>query len=198
MTFLSNSPQQGLCFIVSAPAGTGKTTLVQMLVDEFPSVIANISYTTRQPRVGEINGKDYHFIAQATFQEKIAAGEFLEYVKLYDDYYGCSKKWIVEQQSQGKHVILVIDTQGALQLKEQIPAIFIFISPPSMEELRRRLAARKTESPEIIEKRIAWASHEMESASHYDYLIVNDHLLSAYQVLRSIIIAETHRIDRKI
>lgn len=156
-------------------------------------MVASISYTTRLPRPGEKEGKDYHFISQKEFEEKIAASEFLEYVKLYGYYYGTSRRWIEDQLNQGKHVFLVIDTQGTMQLKGKFPATSIFVSPPSVDELRKRLQNRKTDSPEMIEKRILWAKNEMEAIPHYDYHIVNDDLSTAYQVLRSIVIAETHK-----
>lgn len=185
---------KGLCFIVSAPTGTGKTTLVQLLTDEFPNVIANISYTTRKPREDEIDGKHYHFIDEKEFKAKIAESNFLEYINLYGNYYGSSQQWISEQLKEGKHVILVIDTQGAMHVKEKISAISIFISPPSIEELENRLANRKTETPENIQKRLIWVREELKMIKNYDYHIINDDLATAYQVLRSIIIAEAHRI----
>lgn len=194
MSQLLGERKEGLVFIVSAPAGTGKTTLVEKLVLEFPSIIASVSYTTRQPREGEIQGSHYHFISYSEFESKIAAGDFLEYVKLYGTYYGTSRQWIKEQQEKGKHVVLVIDTQGALQLKGQFPAVFIFIRPPSLESLRRRLIQRQTETSEMIEKRLLWAQSELEAAKQYDYEITNDDLDTAYQILRSVFIAECHRI----
>lgn len=197
MANLLGSYTRGLVFIVSAPAGTGKTTLVDLLVQEFPSVIANISYTTRLPRQGEIQGKHYHFISESEFEAKKAASDFLEYVKLYGTSYGTSRQWIEAQREEGKHVILVIDTQGALQLKGKYEAISIFIRPPSLEILRKRLTGRQTEPLEVIEKRLAWAEKELEAADSYDYQIVNDDLAVAYQVLRSIVIAECHRTGRQ-
>lgn len=184
---------KGSVFIVSAPAGTGKTTLVQMLVKEFPSVVASVSYTTRQPRPGEISGIHYHFIDEATFKQKIDSGEFLEYVELYGNYYGTSRKKVLEQQQQGKHVILVIDTQGGLQLKGKVEATFIFIQPKGIDVLRERLTGRGTETAEVIEKRLSHAEREMQQGKQYDYQVVNDNLETAYDVLRSIIIAEEHR-----
>ena len=193
MASLLGKTKEGLIFIVSAPAGTGKTTLAQRLVQEFPSIIASISYTTRQPREGEIQGQHYHFITQSEFDAKIAAADFLEYVTLYGTYYGTSRQWIKEQVQQGRHVLLVIDTQGALKIKEQLPAILIFIRPPSLEMLRQRLVQRQTESSEMIEKRLEWARLELEVAQQYDYQVVNDDLDIAYQVFKSIFIAECHR-----
>lgn len=193
MASLLGELEEGLAFIVSAPAGTGKTTLVEKLITEFPSVIASISFTTREPREGEIPGAHYHFITERAFEEKIAAGDFLEYVKLYGTYYGTSWQWVKEQQKKGKHVILVIDTQGALKLKGKFPAVSIFIRPPSLEILRTRLIKRQTESPGMIDQRVEWAQKELDAAQQYDYQIINDDLAIAYQILRSIFIAECHR-----
>lgn len=191
---LLGNRKRGLAFIVSAPAGTGKTTLVDKLVEEFPNVVANISFTTRPPRVGEIEGVHYRFIDKDQFKEKIAAGEFLEHVCLYDEYYGTSRKWIEERLNLGKHVVLVIDTQGAMFLRDKYPAISIFVKPPSLEELQRRLEGRQTETQQKIEERLQIAQHEIEALKYYDYEIVNDDLEIAYQVLRSIFIAEEHRV----
>ena len=184
---------KGLVFVVSAPAGTGKTTLVRMLQAEFSCVVESVSYTTRKPRAGEQEGRDYHFISVDDFTKKIEEGEFLEYAKVFDYYYGTSGKFVEAQQNRGKHVLLVIDTQGALQLKDHYEAVFIFISPPNLSELRARLSGRKTETDAMIEHRLSWAEKEMALASHYDYHIVNENLQTAYAVLRSILIAEEHR-----
>lgn len=186
--------KRGLLFILSAPAGTGKTTLVEMLVKEFPHVIQSVSFTTRAKRTNEKEGDHYHFITPAEFETKIAKHEFLEYVKLYDNYYGTSKIWVEEQLSQGKHVFLVIDTQGALQLMDSLSACFIFIQPPSLEILKQRLTHRNMDSEEAIAKRLSWAAKELEAAHYYQYLIINDRLEIAYDTLRSILIAEEHKI----
>lgn len=182
-----------MVFIISAPAGTGKTTLAQMLHKEFSRVVSSVSYTTRPPRPNEVEGKDYHFVTSDVFEKKIKEGEFLEYAKVFDHYYGTSKKVIEAEQKKGKHVVLVIDTQGAMQLKGKIDAIFIFVSPPNVEELRKRLQKRQSDSPESIEKRLSWAKQEMALAPRYDYHIVNDDLKIAYDVLRAILIAEEHK-----
>lgn len=189
--------EKGLVFVISAPAGTGKTTLARMLCEEFSCVKESISCTTRPIRPGEKEGDHYHFIGREEFESKIKGGDFLEYAKVFDDYYGTSKQYVLKEQQMGKHVILVIDTQGALQLKGKFPAVFIFIAPPTLEELQERLIKRKTETPQMIEKRLAWAKHEMTLANQYDYLIVNDNLQVAYDVLRSILVAEEHKITRR-
>lgn len=180
--------------MISAPAGTGKTTLVQMLTQEFHCVVRSITCTTRHPRPGEKDGVDYFFLSEEEFQKKLHAGDFLEHANVFGFNYGTSRAQIEESLAAGKHVVLVIDTQGALQLKGRMDAIFIFISPPSLEELKKRLTHRRTESPEMIEKRLQWARHELEMISHYDYHIVNDELSVAYETLKSILIAEEDRI----
>lgn len=193
MTRVIGNLKEGLLFILSAPAGTGKTTLVHMLSEEFSCVKESISCTTRAPRPSEIDGLHYHFLSEEEFKLKIKNEEFLEYAQVFGDFYGTLKKSVEEDRKKGSHVILVIDTQGAMQLKGKIKSSFIFISPPNLEELRERLQKRKTESEEKITKRLDWAKEELKMAPHYDYHIVNDNLIVAYDVLRSIIIAEEHR-----
>jgi guanylate kinase len=196
-TKLIGNCKTGLLFVVSAPAGTGKTTLVNMLVNEFPDAVEeSISYTTRKCRFGEIPGVHYHFVTEEEFQDKIAKHDFLEYAQIYGCYYGTGYQKILEQQKKGKHVVLVIDTQGALQIKQKYPAILIFLKPPSIEVLRQRLTQRKTESEDLIEVRLAWAKNEIEKACEYDYCIINDDLKVAYQALRSILIAEEHKLTK--
>ncbi|NGX26771.1 MAG: Guanylate kinase [Chlamydiae bacterium] len=189
--------QKGLVFVISAPAGTGKTTLARMLIDEFPCVTESISCTTRPSRKGEMKDVDYHYIPKEEFTAKIDAGEFLEYAEVFGQYYGTLKFTVEKKLREKEHVILVIDTQGAMLLHEQnYPAVFIFIQPPSMGELRSRLFNRKTEEEEHIEERLKWAEHEIEMAKKYDYIITNDNLHRAYEILRSIFIAEEHKTER--
>ena len=190
---MSSEVRKGLVFIISAPAGTGKTTLVQRLVQDFKNVKQSISFTTRQPRPGELDGIDYYFVSKEAFEAKVAKGDFLEHVELYGDYYGTSREWVENQQNEGNHVVLVIDTQGGLKLKDKIPAVYIFLEPPSLEELKRRLLSRKTEQSQVIDKRLACVEREMEQGKQYDYKIINDQIEDAYQVLKSILIAEGHR-----
>lgn len=185
--------KKGLLFVLSAPAGTGKTTLINKLMKEFPSVKMSISYTTRQPRVGEVDGRDYHFITESEFEEKIAASDFLEYIKLYGCYYGTSSRWLKEQRESGKHIFLVIDTQGGRLIREKVDASYIFIMPPSISALESRLVKRKTETPEKLQQRLVWAENEMNAAQEYDYQLINDDLDTAYQILRSILVAQCHR-----
>lgn len=197
METLLGGLQKGMVIVISAPAGTGKTTLSKMLMDEFPSVTESISCTTRKKRRGEIEDVHYHFMDNETFEDKIEAGEFLEYAKVFGNYYGTLKAHVDQKCHRGHHVLLVIDTQGALELKEQgYPAVYIFIEPPSIGELRQRLFNRKTEQEQHIEERLKWAEKEMELKKHYDYIVKNDNLHRAYDILRSILIAEEHKTER--
>lgn len=195
MVQLLGNRSQGLVFIVSAPAGTGKTTLVRKLSKEFPFVYQSVSCTTRSARQGEIEGKDYYFLSKELFKKKQDEGDFLESAEVFGYHYGSSKSLIEAKQKEGLHVFLVIDTQGAKSLRKSgFQAISIFISPPSLQELERRLIERNTDSSPVIEKRLAWAKQELMEVKHYDYHIVNDQLEDAYQVLRSIVIAEEHKV----
>lgn len=189
---------KGFVFILSAPAGTGKTTLVRMLSKEFSCIYESVSCTTRSIRPGETEGEDYHFLSKEEFEEKIHHGDFLEHAEVFGYHYGTSKALVEKQQAMGKHVFLVIDTQGAMQLKKkQFPAIYIFLSPPSLEELKGRLVKRETEPMDVIERRLGRAKDEMAMLAYYDYHIVNDNLHTAYAILRSIVIAEEHRVNHQ-
>jgi guanylate kinase len=192
MTYPSSS--SGLLFVLSAPAGTGKTTLAEKLVTNMPRLIESVSYTTRPPRNNEIDGIHYFFISKETFEIKIAEGEFLEYAEVFGHYYGTSKNFVQRQIENGKHILLVIDTQGAVAIKQKRDSILIFLAPPSLDVLKQRLLHRSTESFEEMQKRLAQAEHELAQMKFYDYCIVNDSLETAYDALRAIIIAEEHRI----
>jgi guanylate kinase len=186
---------EGLLFIVSAPAGTGKTTLVRMLTKEFSCVVESVSCTTRPPRAGEVEGKDYFFMPLEAFERKKAKGDFLESAEVFGHMYGTSKEFVDLQRKKGKHVVLVIDTQGALQLQAlKVEATYVFIAPPDFEVLEKRLLGRQTETEQEREKRLSWAHREMELALAYDFFVVNTQLEVAYEVLKSILIAEEHRV----
>jgi guanylate kinase len=189
---------KGILFIVSAPAGTGKTTLVNLLVKNNSSIVRSVSYTTRNPRPEEKEGLDYFFIDNQEFKERINRNEFLEYVEVFGNYYGTSKEFVKVQLEKGMHVVLVIDTQGALLLKDKISAVFIFITAPSFDVLKKRLFERKTENSLIIEQRLLWAEQELQMLKYYDYHIVNDDLQISYDILRSIVVAEEHKARRNL
>lgn len=184
----------GIAFIVSAPSGTGKTTLVRKLTDHYPCIVQSISYTTREPREGEVPGKDYHFISLAAFKKMQENNEFLNYTTLFGHHYGTSRSWVESNLERGKHVVLVIDTQGGLKLKsEGFKAVTIFLKPPSDDELRRRLDGRLSETSSTLNERLDRVKRELKEGETYDYTIINDMLEVAYEVLKSIIIAEEHK-----
>ncbi len=192
---LGNFPK-GLIFVVSAPAGTGKTTLVRKLTKEFPDVVQSVSYTTRQPRSKETTGMHYRFVTPEEFDARASRGEFLESAKVFGHSYGTDKREVESLLKEGKHVVLVIDTQGALQVKNKCPAVTIFVSPPSFKELRRRLEGRGAETAELIQIRLANAAKEMACIQEYDYHIINENLDATYQVFKSVFIAEEHRVRK--
>lgn len=178
----------GNLYVVAAPSGAGKTTLVRLLLEQETTVNLSISYTTRAPRPGEQDGREYHFVAADEFRAMIAREEFLEWAEVHGNYYGTSKKWIADQLALERDVLLEIDWQGAQQVRQLFPAaIGIFILPPSMEELTRRLTGRGTDAEEVIARRLAAAQAEMRHVGEFDYVIINDRLEQALDDLRSIV-----------
>ncbi|MBS4019002.1 guanylate kinase [Azonexus hydrophilus] len=178
----------GNLYVVAAPSGAGKTTLVRMLLAEESSVHLSISFTTRAPRPGEQDGREYHFVSVDRFRSMIAGDEFLEWAEVHGNFYGTSKKWIGDQLAAGHDVLLEIDWQGAQQVRKLFPAaIGVFILPPSMDELSRRLTGRGTDAQDVIERRLAAAEAEMRHVGEFDYAIINDQLDQALQDLRAIV-----------
>ncbi|MGB7502427.1 MAG: guanylate kinase [Azonexus sp.] len=178
----------GKLYVVAAPSGAGKTTLVRLLLDSEPDVHLSISYTTRSPRPGELDGREYHFVDVATFRVMLARGDFLEWAEVHGNFYGTSRKWIADQLAAGHDVLLEIDWQGAQQVRGAFPdAIGVFILPPSMEELTRRLTGRGTDSADVIERRLAAAQAEMRHVGEFDYVIINDSLEQALDDLRAVV-----------
>ena len=181
-------PSQGNLFVVVAPSGAGKTSLVSELLQRDPNVKLSMSYTTRAPREGEVEGVDYYFVSREQFEKMIGAGEFLEHANVYGNYYGTSKRWI-DQSLAGDHdVLLEIDWQGARQVRQLFPAMTgIFILPPSLAELARRLKGRGKDSPEAIARRMASAREEISHVLEFEYIIVNDSFDSALDDLLAIV-----------
>ena len=178
----------GNLFVVAAPSGVGKTTLVRLLLEREASVHLSISYTTRSPRPGEQDGREYHFVDTVAFQAMIARHEFLEWAEVHGNFYGTSQKWIADQLAAGHDVLLEIDWQGAQQVRKLFPqAIGIFILPPSMEELTRRLTGRGTDSADVIARRLAAAQAEMRHVGEFDYVIINDQLAQALEELLAVV-----------
>ena len=178
----------GNLFVVVAPSGAGKTSLVAELLRREPRVRLSISYTTRKPREGEAPGREYHFIARADFERMIASGDFLEHANVYGNYYGTSRRWIEEQLSAGEDVLLEIDWQGAAQVRKLFAhMVGIFILPPSLAELSRRLEARGKDAPEAIATRMASAREEVSHVLEFEYIIVNEEFDSAVADLQAVV-----------
>ena len=190
----------GNLFIISAPSGTGKTTILKKIIAAMPNVVFSVSHTTRSPRTGEQDGVDYFFTDKNVFRAMQQQNRFLEWAEVHGNLYGTSISAVQAATEQGLDIILDIDVQGALQVKEKWgeKGIFIFISPPSLEELARRLAGRSTETEAMIAKRLTNAKVEIKSIGNYDYVIVNDAVDNAVAVLKSIIIAERSRKRRAL
>ena len=178
----------GDLFVVVAPSGAGKTSLVNRLLEAERGIRLSVSHTTRAPREGEVDGREYHFVARAAFEAMIAAGDFLEHADVYGNYYGTSRRWI-EQELEGEHdVLLEIDWQGALQVRKLFPRMVgIFILPPSLAELRRRLTDRGKDSPEVIERRMASAREEISHVLEFEYIIVNEQFDVALADLQAVV-----------
>lgn len=186
----------GNLYVVAAPSGAGKTTLVRLLLEQEPGVQLSISYTTRAPRPGEQDGREYHFVDVETFRGMIGRGEFLEWAEVHGNYYGTSKKWIADRLAADGDVLLEIDWQGAQQVRGLFPeAIGIFILPPSMAELERRLTGRGTDAPEVIARRLAAAQAEMRHVGEFDYVIINNQLDEALGDLRAVVRASGLRYE---
>jgi guanylate kinase len=178
----------GNLIVVVAPSGAGKTSLVNGLLERDGNVKLSISFTTRSPRAGEVNARDYHFVDRATFESMIAAGDFLEHADVYGNYYGTSRRWIESELAGDHDVLLEIDWQGAAQVRRLFPGVVgIFILPPSLAELRRRLEGRGKDAPEAIERRMASAREEISHVLEFEYIIVNERFEDALQDLTAVV-----------
>jgi len=187
----------GNVFVLSAPSGTGKSTLAKQLVKEVADLNFSVSFTTRRPRPGEVDGKDYFFVDDATFDAMVAEDGFVEWVRVYERRYGTGKAWIQEKLQSGMDILLDIESQGARLVHEAIPdAVMVFLLPPSSAELSARLRGRGDESEEQVRIRLDYARHELAQFQGYDYLVVNDTVEQAYRRLASIILATRCRRER--
>jgi len=185
--------REGLILILSAPSGAGKTSLCRELFTTFPDMKESISYTTRLPRPGEVDGEAYHFVTREVFDAMVAEDAFAEWAEVHGNRYGTALRSLEEARKNGVDLVLDIDCQGALQLKERFDGgVYVFIMPPSMEELRRRLEGRSSDAQEVIERRIVRASDEIREARWYDFIIINDDFAIACRDLAAIVIA--HRL----
>ena len=189
----------GILFIVSAPSGAGKTSLVAALIKTEPTVKLSVSHTTRPPRASEIDGRDYHFVAASEFERMLEAGAFLESATIYNHQYGTSQKWVADQLAKGQDILLEIDWQGAQQVRRKMPGtVNVFVLPPSLAALEQRLRARSQDAPDAIARRLAAAREEISHFVEFDYVIMNDDFDRAAQDLASIVRAERLRLPRQL
>ncbi|MDF9408022.1 MAG: Guanylate kinase [Pelotomaculum sp. PtaB.Bin013] len=186
--------EKGLLLVLSGPSGAGKGTISLALQKENPSLRLSVSATTRQPRKDEVDGLHYHFLKKEVFKNLINNDQLLEWAEVYGNYYGTLRRFVQESLEQGDDVMLEIDIQGALQVRQNFPdAVLIFIAPPSKSELRSRLISRDTDSKEEIEKRLGCAISEMELARQYDFIVINDDISKALEKVRAVITVEKLR-----
>lgn len=195
----SDLHRRGRLFVIAAPSGTGKTSLVRALMERSPSLAFSISHTTRQPRPNEIDGRDYHFTDRSRFENMIAQGEFLEHAEVFDNLYGTGRRNVESALEAGRDLLLEIDWQGAAQVRSRLPeAIDVFILPPSREALEQRLRGRGTDSEEVIQRRLKDSVTELSRWHEFRYVVVNDHFDRALADLQHIVAgdAAVYRSDR--
>ncbi|MCP5264904.1 MAG: guanylate kinase [Burkholderiaceae bacterium] len=191
---MKRSEYAGSLFVVVAPSGAGKTSMVRALLAEQPGIRLSVSCTTRAPRTGEVDGTDYFFVAREDFVRRRDAGEFIEWAEVHGNFYGTSRAWIEERMRDGDDILLEIDWQGATQVKQLFPeAVGVFIAPPSLQALRDRLERRGTDSPEEIDRRVAAAERELQEAGRFEYVIINQEFATALRQLGAIIEASRCR-----
>jgi len=189
----------GNLFIVCAPSGAGKTSLVNALLEREPDLELSVSFTTRPPRPGEVDGREYHFVSRETFLMMAGRGEFLERAEVHGNLYGTAQAWIALRRNEGKDLLLEIDWQGAMQVRRLVPdAIGIFVLPPSPDALRKRLVARGQDAAEVIERRLAAAREEIAHVSEFDYVIINQNFDVAVSDLVSIVRAQRLRLSAQL
>lgn len=184
----------GSIFVISAPSGAGKTTLIKKLRASVRGLVFSVSYTTRPPRAGEKHGREYYFVSRQEFKRRAAQGEFVEWARVHSQYYGTSWRTLREAQEVGQDVLLDIDVQGYRKLRRRIPdTVSVFLVPPSFADLEERLRHRHEDAPEVIAERLAMSRREVAQWKEYDYVIVNDRLSTAAQALRHIVLASRLR-----
>ncbi|SFH51299.1 guanylate kinase [Tindallia magadiensis] len=189
--------QNGLLMVISGPSGTGKGTLVKHLLKRNNNIQLSVSATTRDPRPGEVDEVNYFFLTKDDFEKKLENGEFLEHAEVYGNYYGTPKAFVEKQLKKGNNVLLEIDILGAMQIREKFEeAVFLFIIPPSLEELQRRIERRGTETPEQMSKRMNSSLEEIKELKKYDYVILNDEVEKATTLIESIIDSELASVER--
>lgn len=193
---MSEAVEKGTLYVISAPSGAGKTSLVAALLEQDSLLGVSVSHTTRPMRPGEVNGINYHFVDRSTFEAMIGEGQFLEHASVFDNYYGTSQVWVEQTLAAGRDVILEIDWQGAVQVRRLMSdCVSIFIAPPSPDVLRERLMGRGTDAPEVVERRLREAREECQHVQEFDYLVVNDRFDEALAQLQAIVTAQRLRIQ---
>jgi len=191
-------PDRGALFVITGASGTGKTTLVKEALATIPDLDFSVSATTREPRIGEVDGRDYHFVTQERFSEMVAEEAFLEWAPVYGNHYGTPRAPVEAALARGESILLEIDAQGAEQVREAMPeAVFIFILPPSIQTIEDRLRGRSTDSEEIIQRRLTDARLQLSRCGEFEYLLVNDDLHSGFDQLQAILVAELLRATRR-
>lgn len=189
---------KGTLYVVSAPSGAGKTSLVKAMLEQDSETVVSVSHTTRDMRPGEVDGVDYNFVSMDQFNQMIEDADFLEFAEVFTNKYGTSQRWVETQLAQGKDVILEIDWQGAQQIRRLMPdCLSIFILPPSRDVLEQRLKGRGTDSDEVIGLRMSEAASEMSHYPEYDYLVINDNFDTALKELHGIFLSQRMKIDRQ-
>jgi guanylate kinase len=195
---VSHAASRGTLFVVSSPSGGGKGTIIRHVLDVVENLRYSVSFTTRAPRLGEVHGREYFFVSRETFDEMVAAGEFLEWACVHGNFYGTAKDQVIEETASGADIILEVDVQGAASVRQLLmDSVSIFILPPSYEVLRQRLIARGTDAPEELALRLRNAPEELRQYSAFDYVIINDEIDRAVGQLASIIYAERARCMRQ-
>lgn len=189
---------KGILFVISSPSGGGKSTIAKRLIGSLPGIVMSVSHTTREPRQGEVDGSDYHFVSAEEFERIRSEGGFVEWAEVHGEFYGTGRKEIDRIAGSGKDVLLDIDVQGGQQIRERFPeAVLVFVVPPERDELENRLRKRGTESPEQINRRLAAEAGELALIPYYDYAVQNDSLEDASRAVRSIVMAERCRVSRR-
>jgi guanylate kinase len=189
--------QEGILVVLSGPSGTGKGTVCKELLRYCPRLHYSISATTRQPRLGEVDGVNYHFVAHESFRTMVEQDQLLEWAEVYGNYYGTPRQYVEEKLREGHDVVLEIDTQGALKVKGKFSrGVFVFLLPPSLDELASRIWKRGTDSPDVIKRRLSAASEEFQQIRYYEYVVVNDNVEQAVEKIKAIIAAEKCRVTR--